>query len=108
MTTLVQIQTAYYSRQGLLNPGDIAGFPDADATRLIAAGIAAEYNAGDGLGVPLASPFRGQIASETNAQFVAAGGNPDNENPSAAIQGFQGNVTIVDGRAVPNSEASWA
>jgi hypothetical protein len=107
MTTLVQILTPYQSAGGWLNPGEIAGFPDALAATLVSSGVAQEYNAGDGAGVPLASPFRGQIASETDAQFVAAGGNPDNENPSAAIEGYQGNVTIVDGHAVPNSEP-WA
>jgi hypothetical protein len=108
MTKLVEILgQPYYSPAGIVNPGELCGLPDAVATALIAAGGAALHDSGAGSGIPTASPFRGQLASETNAQFVAAGGDPGNENPSAAAQGFQGDVTAVKGRAVPNSEP-WA
>jgi hypothetical protein len=63
---------------------------------------------GLGAGVPVypAGGWAGQIASETTEQFLnrIPGGVP---NPSAAIEGFTGATTIVDGRAVPNSEP-WA
>jgi hypothetical protein len=104
MTKLVEILAPYYSPGGLLNAGELVGLPDAVATALIAAGGAALHDSGAGSGTPTASPFRGQLASETNSQFVAAGGDPGNENPSGAVQGFQGNTTIVKGRAQPLSE----
>ena len=75
---------------------------------MVTAETAVLIDDGAGSGVPVSSPFRGQIASETDAQFVAAGGSSGNENPSAAIQGYEGETTIVRGRAIPNSEASWA
>jgi hypothetical protein len=103
MTTLVQMLQPFYSTEGLLNAGDVVGPSDSLAATLVAENIAVEYDAGSGAGVPTASLFRGQLASETDAQFVAAGGDPGNENPSAAIQGFQGDVTIIRGIAVPNS-----
>jgi hypothetical protein len=103
MTTLVQILKPFYSTEGLLNSGDVVGLPDATATAMVAAGTAVEVDEGAGAGTPTTSPFRGQIASETDAQFVAAGGSSGDENPSAAIQGFQGDVTTIRGRAVPNS-----
>lgn len=82
---IVQILKRYSSAGGLLNPGEIVGVDSGLAASLIAQNIAVEYDAGDGAGTPLASPFRGQIASETDAQFIAAGGSSGNENPSAAI-----------------------
>src|SRR5271163_1684049 len=84
--TLVEIIGAtYYSPGGILNPGDVCGLPAATATALIAAGGAQLANEGAGAGVPTTSPFRGQGAGETSAQFLAAGGSSGNENPSAAI-----------------------
>ena len=97
----------YFSAAGMINAGEVCGFPSALAAELVAANVAVEYNAGSGTGTPTASPFRGQIASETDAQFEAAGGSSGDLNTSAAIQGFQGQVTIVAGRNVPNSEP-WA
>jgi hypothetical protein len=107
MTKLVEFLAPYYGPDGLHNAGEIAGIPDAIAAQMVNAGTAVLYNAGSGSGVSTSSPFRGQIASETDAQFIAAGGSSGNENPSAAIQGFEGETTIVRGRAVPNSEP-WA
>jgi hypothetical protein len=97
----------FYSTSGLLNQGDIAGLSDALAAQLVAHSIAAEYDAGSGAGVVTASPMRGQGEWETDAQYEAAGGSSGNLNPGAAIQGVEGETTIVRGRAVPNSEP-WA
>jgi hypothetical protein len=99
MTKLVRLTAQYFSPGGLLNAGELVGLPDALAAQLVAASAAVLVDDGAGSGVPIASPFRGQIASETNAQFVAAGGDPGNENPSAAIQGSQGDVTIMRNRS---------
>jgi hypothetical protein len=109
-TTLLQIQRPYYSPSGLINPGELIGVDAATAADLVAAGTAVEYDAGSGAGVPTASPFRGIGEAETPAQYAAAGGTLGDQKTSAAIQGFLGgdSVTIVDGRSVPNSEASWA
>lgn len=102
--TLVQLLQPLNSAGGLINAGEICGLPSALATQLVTAGTAQLYEGG----TPTSSPFRGQIASETDAQFEAAGGSSGNLNPSAAIQGYEGETTIVRGRAIPNSEAGWA
>ena len=66
-------------------------------------------NLGAGAGVPNypAGGFQGQGEGETTAGFLSRipGGVP---SPSAAIEGVQGQVTIVAGRNVPDSESSWA
>jgi hypothetical protein len=103
MTTSIQVLQPYFSPEGLINAGETIGVSSAVATAMVAAGAAVLVNGG----TPTASPFRGQNASETDAQFIAAGGSSGNENPSAAIQGYTGAVTIVRGRNVPNSEP-WA
>ena len=66
----------------------------------------ADLGAGAGVPVYPEGGYQGQIASETTEQFLSrvAGGIP---SPSSAIEGFQGQVTIVAGRNVPNSEP-WA
>jgi hypothetical protein len=104
---LVEFLQPYYGPDGLHNSGEVAGLSSAVATALIAAGSAVEYNAGGGAGVPTASPFRGQGEWETDAQYEAAGGSSGNLSPSAAIQGYESAVSIVRGRAVPDSEP-WA
>ena len=107
MTTLVQMLQPFYSTEGLLNGGDVVGLDDALAATLVAKNIAVEIDKGSGAGVPTTSPFRGQGEGETDAQYEAAGGSSGNLNPSAAIQGYEGDTTIVRGRAVPNGEP-WA
>ena len=81
---IVQILKRYSSAGGLLNPGEIVGVDSGLAASLIAY-IAVEYDAGDGAGTPLASPFRGQIASETRCSVHRRRRSSGNENPSAAI-----------------------
>lgn len=108
MTTLVKMLTGYASSQGWLNGGDIVGLDSVTAAALVADSVAVEYDAGSGSGTVVPPGFtRGQIASETDAEFLAAGGSEENLNPSAAIDGVQGDVTIVAGHARPNSEP-WA
>ena len=80
MTKLVRLTAQYYSPGGLINAGETAGLPDAVAAQMVTAGTAVLIDDGAGSGVSVASPFRGQIASETNAQFIAAGGSSGNEN----------------------------
>jgi hypothetical protein len=107
-TTLIQFLQRYAGQDGLKNPGEIAGYDSVTATALISSNIAVAYNAGSGAGTVVPAGFtRGQIASETDAQFEAAGGSSGNLNPSAAVQGYEGAVSIVRGRAVPDSEP-WA
>jgi hypothetical protein len=108
MTLVEIISQPYYSPAGIVNAGEICGLPDAVATALIAAGGAVLYNAGSGAGAPTASPFRGIGEAETPSEYEAAGGTLGDQTVSAAIQGYIGETTIVDGRAVPDSEASWA
>ena len=103
MTTSVRLTTNYYSPEGLLNAGETVGLADALATQMVAAGTAVLVNGG----TPTASAFRGILASETAAQYATAGGTLGAQKVSAAIEGFTGATTIVDGRAVPNSEP-WA
>jgi hypothetical protein len=110
MTKLVEILgQPYYSPAGIVNPGELCGLPDAVATALIAAGGAALHDSGAGSGTPTASPQRGILASETPAQYAAAGGTLGDQQVSAAIEGYLGgaDVTIVDGHARPSSEP-WA
>jgi hypothetical protein len=106
--TLIQFLTAHVGPGGLYNPGDLAGVDSAVATTLMANGVAQTYNAGDGAGVATASPFRGIGEAETPSEYEAAGGTLGDQTVSAAIHGYIGETTIVDGRAVPDSEASWA
>jgi hypothetical protein len=107
--TLLQALKQYNSSGGLINAGDVFGTDASTAAALIAAGTAQLYNAGSGSGTPTTSAFRGILASETRAQYATAGGTLGDQPVSAAVEGFLGgaDVTIVDGRAVPNSEP-WA
>jgi hypothetical protein len=102
-TTLVKILTPYASSEGLLNGGDICGLDSALASTLITAGTAVEYNAGSGSGVALANPQRGLGEGELASAYTAAGFTVGAQTESAAIQGYDGSVTIIDGRAIPDS-----
>jgi hypothetical protein len=102
-TSLVRLLQPFYSTGGLLNAGESVGLPAALASQLVTAGTAVLIDDGAGSGVPTSSPFRGQGAGELDSQFEAAGGSSGNLNPSAAIQGVEGAVTIIAGRNVPNS-----
>ena len=92
------VHSAIRRADGLHNGGEIAGYPAALADQLVADNIAVLYNDG----VPAASPFRGIGAGETPAAYQAAGGAA-NTTPSAAVQGFLGQGTIIDGRLVPTA-----
>jgi hypothetical protein len=100
--TLVELLAPYNSPAGLLNAGEICGLPSAIASAMVTAGTAALYNAGAGSGTPTTSPFRGIGAGETPAAYEAAGGAADT-TPSAAVQGFLGEGSIIDGRLVPTA-----
>jgi hypothetical protein len=97
-TIIVQMLQPYQSAAGWLNAGEIVGFPSAQATALITAGTAVEYDGG----TPAASPFRGIGEGELPAQYQALGGAADT-TPSAAVEGYLNETTVLDGRAVPNS-----
>jgi hypothetical protein len=106
---LLQMLQPYFSTAGMINAGEIVGFPSALAATLVANSVAVEVDEGDGAGVVLANPQRGILASETPAQYAAAGFTLGDQAVSAAIQGFLGgdNVTIIDGHAQPVAEP-WA
>jgi hypothetical protein len=98
--TLVQVLSAYQSPQALLNPGDVTALNPTLATAMIAAGTAALYNDG---AVEAQSYTRGLGASELPSQYTALGFTLGEQVPSAAVQGYLGETTILDGRAVPNA-----
>ena len=98
--TLVQILSAYQSPQGLLNPGDVTALNPTLATAMIAAGTAALYNDG---AVEAQSYTRGLGASELPSQYTALGFTLGEQTPSAAVQGFLGEGSIIDGRLVPTA-----
>ena len=99
----MQVVSAYRSPQGLLNPGDLTSLPSALATQLIAQGVVVEFDAGSGTGVVVPTPyFRGIGEGETPAAFEAAGGAADT-TPSAAVQGYLSEGTIIAGRLIPTA-----
>jgi hypothetical protein len=102
MTEIIQILTAWHSPAGLVNGGEIVGVDSATAATLIADGVAVEYTTSAGAGVPVASAFRGIGAGELPSQYQALGGAADT-TPSAAVEGYLNETTVLDGRAVPNS-----
>lgn len=96
MTTLIQFTQQY----GSYNGADIAGFPDATASELVAQGVAQLYNDG---AVEAQSYQRALGAGELPSSYEALGFTLGDQVPSAAVQGVLGETTISFGRAVPNS-----
>jgi hypothetical protein len=101
-TTIIQILQPYYTPNGLINPSEIIGVDSATATALIANGTAVEYTTSAGAGVPVANPQRGLGEGELASAYTEAGFTVGAQVESAAIQGYDGSVTITDGRAIPN------
>ena len=105
-TTVVQFLKSANAANSFYTAGDVAGFSSSLAATLVSNGVCVEFNAGSGAGVVVPAGSEAQEAWETTAAFTAR--NPDGTpNPSAAIHGYEGETTIVRGRAVPNSEP-WA
>ncbi len=103
MTTIVQLTQNYNSGAWLALAGQIVALPDATASALVTGGGATLANLGAGAGVPVypGGGYQGQLAGESTADFLKRleGGAP---SPSPAIQGYEGFVTVVHGRAVPD------
>jgi hypothetical protein len=96
--TSIQVLQPYFSPQGLINAGETIGVSAAVATAMVAAGTAVLVNGG----TPTASPQRGLGEGELASAYTEAGFTVGAQVESAAIQGYDGSVTITDGRAIPN------